>query len=37
MAKAIYQYLEQYSLGKDYSYEYGGKNIGTLPLKNIFR
>lgn len=35
MAKAIYQYLEQYSLGKDYSYEYGGKNIGTLPLKTF--
>lgn len=35
MAKAIYENLEQYSLGKDYSYEYDGKNIGTLPLKTF--
>lgn len=35
MASHIAQYLNRYVLGKDYSYEFNGNNIGNLPLKQL--
>jgi len=35
MANALYTYLENRVLGKQYSYENNGKNLGTMPLKNL--
>lgn len=35
MANAIYKNLENKILGKEYSYEYGGKNLGAVPIKKF--
>jgi len=35
MADEIYNQLENRILGKDYSYENNGNNLGTVPLKNL--
>ena len=35
MAEDLYNTLESKMLGSEYSYEYGGKNLGIVPLKNF--
>jgi hypothetical protein len=35
MAHEIYNQLENRILGKDYSYENNGRNLGTVPLKEL--
>jgi hypothetical protein len=35
MAEALYQKLERRLLGKEYSYENNGQNIGTTPLSSL--
>ena len=37
MATDIYNNLENYILPKEYSYEYDGKNLGSVPLVNFKR
>ena len=35
MADTIYSTIGPKLLGKDYSYEYNGQNLGTIPIKNF--
>ena len=35
MTKALYQTFVNKKLGKEYAYEYGGENLGLVPLKDL--